>query len=316
MKQEQRLCIICGEPVPQGKRGPKRETCSNGCRQARHRQKKGQFSWKHHHKIEKILKRRARPFIERTFDPNFHEPLRELSYRRYVYECMACGKTYVVDRIKSGAPASQFCSDACRQKTEYQWEKFEEAMARSHLYRTRIDARVYERFDYMKLSPLCPRCGKPFPPNTTIHGERRRGRPRKYCSDTCRKEAYEHRWKVRTKKARVHRFRECAECGKWFDRTDSIGRRQKKYCSHECSQHFGQRAYAARERAKKRGKTEFKFKSSGHGAAARGAKKNRKKPETGEPVTQEELASGGEGSAIETLKRVDQKDRKARGEAE
>src|SRR5688572_25583731 len=190
-------CFICRIPIEQAKKGRPRLTCSNACRQARYRFLNGKMD-RHANRIKKQVKmRRSLPFIERRFDKRFFEPVVELSYKRWVYECMACGEPYLVERIKSGSPVRPYCSNVCEQKSDYHWERFENAMAKSHLYKTPIDERVFERFDYMKLSPLCPHCGKPFAPNTTLHGQRKRGRPRKYCSDVCRFAAYEHRWKVK-----------------------------------------------------------------------------------------------------------------------
>src|SRR5690349_12038777 len=100
-----------------------------------------------------------------------------------------------------------------------------------------------------KLSPLCPRCGIPFPPNTTLHGQRKRGRPRKYCSAACAKEAYEYRWKVKHDGyARLHRYANCAECGEKVDRSDTRGRRRMRYCSDLCRGQFLTRAYRERQR--------------------------------------------------------------------
>src|SRR5215813_13173361 len=121
--------------------------------------------------------------------------------------------------MKSGNPISPYCSQNCAKKTKYHWNKFADAYERAH-QRGELDPMVEERFWYDKLSPLCPRCGKPFAPNADLFGKRKRGRPRKYCSHACAKEAYEHRWKVKNQRARVHRYRDCAECGKRFDRSD------------------------------------------------------------------------------------------------
>jgi hypothetical protein len=198
-----KVCYICRQPIEQVKRGRPRLTCSDACRQARYRFMKGKNSRRSNRVKKQVQARRSKPFTERSFDRQFFEPVLELSYKRWIYECMTCGKPYLVERIWSGAKVHPYCSQACEEKSRYHWERFEQAMAKSHLYKTRIDPRVFERFDYMKLSPLCPRCGKPFAPNTTIHGKRKRGRPRKYCSDACRFEAYERRWKTKNGRARV-----------------------------------------------------------------------------------------------------------------
>jgi hypothetical protein len=221
----------------------------------------------------------------------------ELSYKRWVYECMACGKPYLVERIKSGAKVHPYCSQACEEKSRYHWERFGNAMAKSHLYKTRIDQRVYERFDYMKLSPLCPRCGKPFSPNTTLHGQRKRGRPRKYCSDACRYEAYERRWKTKNGRARVHRFRDCAECGENFDRTDPMGRRNRRFCDEGCKATFKKRAYRARLKMKAVGRFVLRRGVDGARIAALGARKNKQKQRAASDEQRAKRQSAKEQSA-------------------
>src|SRR5687767_11904617 len=96
------LCYMCRKPFDQPKRGRLRMTCSNACRQARYRRKLGQRSWLHKRKQKLNEKRRALPFIERRFSRHSFKPVFELSYRRNLYECMACGKQYLVERIKRG----------------------------------------------------------------------------------------------------------------------------------------------------------------------------------------------------------------------
>jgi hypothetical protein len=234
------------------------------------------MSWKFHREKKLVERRRNKPFIERKFDKKFFEPVFELNAWLKWYECLACGKPYEVNRMKGGAPVRPYCSNACEDKSKYHWNKFLDAYERAH-QRGELDARVEERFWYDKLSPLCPRCGKPFAPNTTLFGKRKPGRPRKYCSDACRKEAYEQRWKNENHRARVHRYRNCPECGEKFDRTDSIGRRQKRFCSITCSRRFAGRAYDARERM---GIKIVKSGRIGHRAAARKAMKNQEKSAT------------------------------------
>lgn len=222
-----------------------------------------------------VEERRNLPFGERCFDVQLHRPVATLSYKRWVYECLACGEPFLVERISRGMPLRQFCSDNCHQKTVYHWKRFEEAYAKEHLYRTPIDWRVWERFDLMKLSPLCPHCGKPFAPNTTLAGKRLRGRPRKYCSATCRKMAYERRWKTRYGRARVHRFHDCAECGTTFDRSDTAGRRQKRFCGDRCRRHFEDRVKGIRKMMRKKGLVVFKWGATGQRLATLSAPKNK-----------------------------------------
>lgn len=68
----------------------------------------------------------------------------------------------------------------------------------------------------------CARCGKPI--------EQRPGRkPRRFCSDECRKEWWNaHPERVRRKA--VYEFT-CAGCGRPFS---AYGNSHRKYCSHAC----------------------------------------------------------------------------------
>ena len=238
---------ICKEPLDQPKKGRLRLTCSDACRKARSRVLQGKNTHKFNREKKLVERRRSKPFIERKFSKTFFEPVLEITPWLKWYECLACGQPYEVNRMKNGNPVRPYCSDKCEVKTKRHWDKFLDAYERAH-QRGELDKRVEERFWYDKLSPLCPRCGKPFAPNTTLHGKRKPGRPRKYCSDYCRKEAYEQRWKNKHKRARVHRYRDCLECGEKFDRTDLQGRRIKMFCSPRCVDTFAHRALRLRER--------------------------------------------------------------------
>jgi hypothetical protein len=281
-------CNVCQEPIQQVARGRPRLTCSDACKQARYRFKQGKTNRKMKRKGKLIEKRRSRPFIERSFNKKFFEPVHTLSEKRWVYECMACGKPYLVERILTGGRISEFCSNACWEKTDYHWKKFENALARAHMSGRRVDERVLERLDYMKLSPLCPYCERPFPPNTTLFGDPKPGRKRKYCSDACRKAMFERRWKKKHGGARRHRNHECAECGTKFDRTDSRGLRRKRFCSEICGQRFKGRAEDARRSAKLKGRRGI----SGRRKAMLKAPKNKAKRELNNRIAVE--ATGGE----------------------
>ena len=63
----------------------------------------------------------------------------------------------------------------------------------------------------------CPICGKLFKANT-------HGRPRKYCSKECRRQA---EFKIRKENRII--IQKCQYCGKTFKAN------KKKYCSKECS---------------------------------------------------------------------------------
>jgi hypothetical protein len=229
-------CRFCGEPIEQKARGRTRTTCSDACRSklSRHGQGKGIRAFK---KAEKVVqKRRAIPFEEKSFDTRRVQPMVVISPHQSVYECLTCSQPYNVERWNgSKLKVSPFCSDKCEKYARYQWKTFAKALYRTEVYGT-LQPAVRTRLHYGKLSPLCPQCHEPFAPNTTIYGTRKRGRPRKYCSDACRKAAYEQRWKI-TKwgRARIHRYRLCAGCGIKFDRTDGMGRRNMRFHSDACA---------------------------------------------------------------------------------
>src|SRR5687767_8818008 len=140
-------CVVCQKPIEQAARGRPRLTCSDACQQTRYRSSKGKPSKKLRQIDKRVQKRRSRPFIERVFNTAIFEPVLTLSYKRWIYECMACGKPYLVERIKSGNKVRPFCSDACEAKTDYQWDKFDNALAKAHMSGRRIDPRVWERLD-------------------------------------------------------------------------------------------------------------------------------------------------------------------------
>jgi hypothetical protein len=228
-------CRFCGEPIEQKARGRTRTTCSDACRSklSRHKQGKGIRAFKQAENA--VQKRRAIPFEEKSFDTRRVQPTLVISPHQSVYECLACSKPYTVERWNgSKLKVSPFCSENCAKNARDRWKRFAKALYRADAY-GRLQPEVRVRLHYGKLSPLCPHCNEPFAPNTTIYGTRKRGRPRKYCSDACRKAAYERRWKsAKHGYARIHRFRLCAGCGMKFDRTDGMGRRVMRFHSEIC----------------------------------------------------------------------------------
>jgi endogenous inhibitor of DNA gyrase (YacG/DUF329 family) len=270
-------CKNCGETFEQAATGRMRWTCSDACRQALYRRKQGKDSREYKRKKKLVDARRALPMIERSFSKMAFEPILKVSFRRTLYECMACGKPYIVDRVTSGVPVRPYCTMACKRRAEDHWDKFNDAYEKAH-QRGELDTEVRTRLAYGKMSPLCPRCGKPFAPNTTLHGQRKRGRPRKYCSDACRKGEYERRWRANHHSIpRGHRHYPCVECGEMFDRDDSLGRRVRRFCSDKCSHNFITRAYLARKRMAKAGRIVFRRGTSGERAAILGSKKNKQR---------------------------------------
>jgi hypothetical protein len=267
-------CKNCGEPFEQAAKGRLRWTCSDACRQALYRRKQGKDSREYKRKKQIVDARRALPMIERTFSKVSFMPILKVSFRRDLYECMACGKPYIVDRVNTGAKVRPYCSEACKSRAEYHWDKFNDAYERAH-QRGELSTVVRTRLAYGKMSPLCPRCGKPFAPNTTLHGQRKKGRPRKYCSDACRKEAYEQRWKNTHMRARTHRYHACVNCGMKFDRMDSRKRRVKRHCSYQCMDAFRYRAARERKRMIARYRGQRSKIGNGHRWAILSAPKNK-----------------------------------------
>lgn len=245
----QNKCRYCGVYLTQPKTGRTRKYCSNACRQKHYRFRHGSMSRKNQHRHKIAERRRSKPMMERSFDPVWFEEVFVLSHGRKVYECTACGKPYIVDRMKSGIAPSRYCSSACKQRAKHAWRKFGDAFERAY-QRGEVNDRVRERLGLSKLSPLCPHCGKPFAPNTDLYGRRQRGRPRKYCSDYCRSAAYERRWKLKNKRARVHRYRICPGCGVRFDCTNGAGRRVRVYHSALCKDRTAKRARYARKKGR------------------------------------------------------------------
>src|SRR5262245_22737312 len=107
------LCYMCRIPLEQPKKGRLRLTCSDKCRQARYRWKRGHRSWLSKRIQRMNEKRRALPLIERRQNKATFKPVFELGYGRKAYECMACGKQYIKERINLGGRERYYCSDAC-----------------------------------------------------------------------------------------------------------------------------------------------------------------------------------------------------------
>lgn len=71
---------------------------------------------------------------------------------------------------------------------------------------------------------LCQNCGK-------LIKAKDRGRPRKYCSDFCRRAWWrENQDKRKPNDAAVYKYT-CKHCGKEFK---VYGNKNRKYCSHDC----------------------------------------------------------------------------------
>lgn len=78
--------------------------------------------------------------------------------------------------------------------------------------------------EQVMLGKACLYCGKEI-------GQPKTGRPKKFCSDRCRREWWKsHPEKMNRKETAMYET-VCSRCGKKFI---SYGNRNRKYCSHEC----------------------------------------------------------------------------------
>jgi hypothetical protein len=273
-------CVVCRKRIKQKGTGRFRKTCSDACKQKLYRKRHGQLGWDVRRAKKRTEARRALPITERGFYGAEPKPVLALGYRRGLFECYVCGTPFLVERIKREWKVAPYCSEACSAKAERDWRKFKTARRRAQKVGG-LDPRVEERLEAQKLSPLCAFCEKPFAPNTDEDGKRKTGRPRKYCSDKCCKDAYEHRWKVAHHgKARLHRYRDCAECGVQFDRLHD-GMVSGRFCSRACRTRFMTRAYQARQMARITGRHVI----NGHRIAAKSASKNRGKSAIGNDLS-------------------------------
>ncbi len=237
-------CEYCLEPTEQPKVGRRRRYCSAACRQKayRYRQGKRDRAWHRRQREEEALL--AAPFVERVMDVMDHQPLYVRSDGKRVYRCLACGKVYVATK-RTPTGRRHFCSNRCQEKARYHWKRLIQAQEKLMQRNSRAAWEIAERTEQGMLSPICPVCQLPFVPNSG-----RPGRPRKYCSDKCCKQAYERRWKIRKGglTARRHRTRLCAECGVKFDRTDAKGGLTRRYCSERCGNKQRRRTYELRKK--------------------------------------------------------------------
>jgi hypothetical protein len=206
-KQVETHCLACHKWLDQPKHGRKKLYCNANCRQKGHHRRHGGHDRAWHQRERERRRIEALPFVERVTDPDKDIPLHILSNGHRLYQCGGCGETYTAKR-RVGKRYRQFCSNACENKAKYHWRRLYDAYEKASQQGRRLPG-VRARFDEGKLSPLCPVCDRPFPPNFG-----KPGRPKKYCDAVCRKKAYEQRWKTKHGTARRHRNRLCAECGR------------------------------------------------------------------------------------------------------
>lgn len=224
------MCRMCRGPIEQKLTGRPRLYCGDNCRHTAYRRRKGQQSWAYHRAQREQKRIEALPMTERLMDVEKDEPVWVFEDGGRLYRCFACGKIYEAKRTYR-KKYRHCCSDECEKKVKYHWNRLIDAYEVLHQQHSRASWPIWRRIEEGKLSPLCPQCGKPYIPNFG-----KRGRPRKYCNDACRKAAYERQWrKTHHGKPRQHRYADCPVCGERFDRTDSRGHLQRKYCSDECT---------------------------------------------------------------------------------
>jgi endogenous inhibitor of DNA gyrase (YacG/DUF329 family) len=244
--EARKRCAYCLKNVDQPERGRKRKYCSGACRNKAYRARQGKHDRAWHKRQREEARIAALPLTERVFDVEHDQPLYVMSDGKQMYRCMTCGEAYVEKRTKK-PQSGRFCSHKCEQKASYHWRKAEDALIVLQQQNSRRSWAVSARMNEGKLPGLCPVCGLPFVPNTG-----KPGRPRKYCSATCKKVAYELKWRrEHNGAARRHRFRHCAECGEKFDRTDKQGRRWMRFCSRICNNRAKDRTHHLREKGLK-----------------------------------------------------------------
>ena len=97
------------------------------------------------------------------------------------------------------------------------------------------------------MSAICPVCGKDFTPPDRPYG----GRPKRYCSNRCRKVYNCQQYKRKQHEAKVAaiKARPCAFCGKDFK--PSLYRPAQKFCSHRCWLAARLAEYAAKREKRK-----------------------------------------------------------------
>lgn len=236
----QNKCYTCKKVMVQPKTGRTRKYCNDACKQRYYRMKRRQEEGRQ----KRGRRRRIVPLYERKFTPYTHKAPHlkmELSATTAVYLCEMCNEHFIRDRSRGGA-VSKFCSDACRERAKQKWNKLIDAYYLSESIGRRSGV-VWERMGDGLLSPICPQCGIAFAPSTKT------GRKRVYCTDHCRKAAYEDRYKQSKGRKRKHRYADCPNCGKHFDRLTIDGKLQREFCSVNCGL-----AYRARRKYRREAK--------------------------------------------------------------
>lgn len=92
---------------------------------------------------------------------------------------------------------------------------------KSYCRRNNLGGNLLEKSKEERQS-ACKQCGKPI--NLEV-----KGKPRKFCSEPCRRDW----WKTHDKeiKRKAYYALTCVHCGKEFE---SYGKRDRKYCGHAC----------------------------------------------------------------------------------
>lgn len=88
-------------------------------------------------------------------------------------------------------------------------------------YATALAINIKEK---LQQSNSCSYCGKQMEQSST-------GRPKKFCSDKCRREWWKAHPEAIAKKETAIYLLTCSYCGSSFE---SYGNKKRKYCSHNC----------------------------------------------------------------------------------
>jgi endogenous inhibitor of DNA gyrase (YacG/DUF329 family) len=230
-------CFTCKTPIEQPRRGRTRLYCSDACKQKYYRfmRRYAQGRSRRHRKLPE------RTVYQRPFSADSSPTVtHRLNQFTAAYECQMCGQQFIRHTIRSKR-VSAYCSTRCRDQARARWSGLIDASYRADS-QGRPDWNVVERMGEGYLSPICPHCKLPFAPR------RGRGRRRTYCSDVCRKAAYELRYRRAKRRPRQHHYADCPNCGSRFDREHGNSR-FRTYCSDSCQSTFISRRRRNRGRA-------------------------------------------------------------------
>jgi predicted nucleic acid-binding Zn ribbon protein len=210
-----RMCVVCYKPITQPKRGRRRVTCSDACRQKLHRTRNRGDEWK---RQWEAAKRQVARWEKKYGEVNPRLVVR-LSRGMAYQRCRVCHKPFISDARPLTA---KYCSPECTKRAyDRKWYGEHEPPAGSIIEPLPDDTLTRKRIE-LRLDrgwPLktCPACGKLFIDDGT--------RPAKYCSKRCRQAMWRY--------LNPPTYRKCAHCEKRF-RVKKHHRNTQKYCSRKC----------------------------------------------------------------------------------